>query len=90
MSSEKNDFLNILENTITHDIEIEDLQQITKRFNLSGFLRSNSERFFELVINNKYVTKVIFEEEVLNQYLSQHEDQDINSLNSKKILNKIK
>jgi hypothetical protein len=34
MSSEKNDFLNILENAITHDIEIEDLENISKRFNL--------------------------------------------------------
>jgi hypothetical protein len=82
MSSEKNDFLSILENTITHDIEIEDLEQISKRFNLSGFLKSNTERFFDFVINNKYKTKVIFDEEVLNQYLSQQENQDINYLNS--------
>jgi hypothetical protein len=84
MSSEKNDFLNILENTITHDIEIEDLEQISKRFNISGYLKStNSERFFDFVINKKYITKVIFDEEVLNQYLSQKEDQDINCLNGK-------
>ena len=82
MSSEKNDFLSILENTITHDKEIEDLEQISKRFNLSGFLKSNTERFFDFVINNKYKTKVIFDEEVLNQYLSQQENQDINYLNS--------
>jgi hypothetical protein len=84
MNSEKNEFLNILENTLNHDKEIEDLQQITKRFNISGYIKStNTERFFDFVINKKYIIKVIFDEEVVNQYLSLQDDQNINCLNSK-------
>lgn len=83
MSSEKNDFLTVLETNINHDIEIEDLGDITNKFNLSGVLKTNSERFFDFVINNKHSIKAIFDDEVLRQYLENQEDTDINQLNSK-------
>lgn len=88
MSSEKNDFLTLVEKTIDYDLSVGDFNNIQSYWNLPGFLIKQGNNFYNLIVSNKYSIQAIFSDASLNAYFSSQESNDINTLNG--IFNKQK
>jgi len=84
MSSEKNDFLTLIEKTIDYDLSVGDFNNIQSYWNLPGLLIKQENNFYNLIVSNKYSIQVIFSDASLNGYYSSQESNDINSLNGNK------
>ena len=81
MSSEKNDFLTLIEKTVDYDLSVGDFNNIQTYWNLPGFLVKQGNNFYNLIVSNKYSVQAIFSDASLNAYFSSEEGNDINSLN---------
>ena len=84
MSSEKNDFLTIIEKTIDNDLSVGDFNNPSLLWGLTGFLSKQSNNFYNLIVSNKYSIQAIFGEACLNAYFSNTENHDMNTLNGNK------
>jgi len=83
MSSEKNDFLTLLEKAIDYDLNLGDFNTVHTYWNLPGLLIKQGNNFYNLIVANKYSIQVIFGDSCLNDYLRSTENHDINNLNGK-------
>lgn len=81
MSSEKNDFLTLIEKTIDNDLKVGDFNTVESFWNLPGFLTKQGNNFYNLIVSNKYSIQAIFGESCLNNYFLSIESNDLDSLN---------
>jgi len=83
MSSEKNDFLTLIEKTIDNDLKVGDFNTVESYWSLPGFLTKQGNNFYNLIVANKYSIQAIFGESCLINYFHSIGSNNIDSLNGK-------